>query len=152
MFVLHLDKNKSLVGKNSILTVPLLSPGWKKLPYVFFPLPVLLVIGMAFVNPEMESSDTSQLIYGFWAIGFGILNLSRERVEDEMIRSFRQQAFQTGFYWLIWGLAAMMLISYLRFDRVTSEMFTAYLVLFLLNAYIYGAFQYQKYMADREKS
>lgn len=137
--------------KNSILNVPLLSPGWKKLAYVFFPLPVLLVIGTAFVNPALDPNDSSQIIYGFWAIGFGILNLSREKVEDEMIRTFRQQAFQTGFYWLIWGLAAMMLVNYLRFDRITSEMFTAYLVLFLLNAYIYGAFQYQKYMADKEE-
>ena len=137
--------------KNSILNVPLLSPGWKKLAYVFFPLPVLLVIGMALVNPRLDPNDSSQIIYGFWAIGFGILNLSREKVEDEMIKTFRQQAFQTGFYWLIWGLAAMMLVNYLRFDRITSEMFTAYLVLFLLNAYIYGAFQYQKYMADKEE-
>ncbi|WP_026968354.1 hypothetical protein [Algoriphagus terrigena] len=137
--------------KNSILNVPLLSPGWKKLAYVFFPLPVLLVIGMAVVNPKLDPNESSQIIYGFWAIGFGILNLSREKVEDEMIKTFRQQAFQTGFYWLIWGLAAMMLVNYLRFDRITSEMFTAYLVLFLLNAYIYGAFQYQKYMADKEE-
>ncbi len=130
--------------------VPLLSPGWKKLAYVFFPLPVFLVIGMAFVNPKIDPNETTQIIYGFWAIGFGILNLSREKVEDEMIRSFRQQAFQTGFFWLIWGLAALMLVNYVRFDRITSEMFTAYLVLFLLNAYIYGAFQYQKYMANKE--
>ncbi|HSF55060.1 MAG TPA: hypothetical protein VLA71_15000 [Algoriphagus sp.] len=135
---------------NSILNVPLLSPGWKKLGYVFFPLPVFLVIGMAIVNPKTDPNDSAQIIYGFWAIGFGILNLSREKVEDEMIRSFRQQAFQTGFYWLIWGLAATMLINYLRFERITSEMFTAYLVLFLLNAYIYGAFQYQKYIANKD--
>lgn len=136
--------------KDSLLHVPLLSPGWKKLAYVFFPLPVFLVIGMAFVNPKIDPNETTQIIYGFWAIGFGILNLSREKVEDEMIRSFRQQAFQTGFFWLIWGLAALMLVNYVRFDRITSEMFTAYLVLFLLNAYIYGAFQYQKYMANKE--
>jgi len=29
-----------------------------------------------------------------------------------------------------------------------QEIFTAYLVLFLMNAYVYGAFQYQKYMAS----
>lgn len=137
---------------NSILNVPLLSPGWKKLAFVFFPLPVLLVIGMAFVDPQTEPNDAAQIIYGFWAIGFGILNLSREKVEDEMIRSFRQQAFQTGFFWLIWGLAALMLINYLRYRSIASEMFTAYLVLFLLNAYIYGAFQYQKYMSLKEES
>lgn len=140
------------MGKNSILNVPLLSPGWKKLAYVFFPLPVLLVIGMALVNPAIDPNETSQIIYGFWAIGFGILNLTREKVEDEMIKNFRQQAFQTGVYWLIWGLAALMLINFLSFDRVTSEIFTAYLVLFLLNAYIYGAFQYQKYMAEKDEN
>lgn len=145
-----MDKQTLLMESNSILNVPLLSPGWKKLGYVFFPLPVFLVIGMAIVNPKIDPNDSAQIIYGFWAIGFGILNLSREKVEDEMIRSFRQQAFQTGFYWLIWGLAATMLINYLRFERITSEMFTAYLVLFLLNAYIYGAFQYQKYIANKD--
>lgn len=138
--------------KNSILEVPLLHPNWKKLAYVFFPLPVFIVIGMAILNPKTDPNETTQIIYGFWAIGFMILNLTREKVEDEMIRNFRQQAFQTGFFWLIWGLAALMLINYLRFDRITSEIFTAYLVLFLLNAYIYGAFQYQKYMADKEEN
>jgi hypothetical protein len=136
--------------KNSILNVPLLSPNWKKLGYVFFPLPVLIVIGMALVNPKIDPNETTQIIYGFWAIGFGILNLSREKVEDEMIRNFRQQAFQTGSYWLIWGIAALMLINYLRFDRITSEIFSAYLVLFLLNVYIYAAFQYQKFLANKE--
>lgn len=136
----------------SILNVPLLPFGWKKLGYVFFPLPVLLVIGMAFANPQSDPNETSQIIYGFWAIGFGILNLSREKEEDEMIKSFRLQAYQTGFYWLIWGIAALMLINYLRFDRLTSELFTAYLVLFLLNGYIYGAFQYQKYMAYKDEN
>jgi cell division protein FtsW (lipid II flippase) len=138
--------------KNSIVNVPLLSPGWKKLAFVFFSLPVVVVIGMAFLNPEIDPNETTQIIYGFWAIGFGILNLTRENVEDEMIQKFRQQAFQTGFFWLIWGLGALMLINYLRFDRITSEIFTAYLVLFLLNMYIYAAFQYQKYIANKEEN
>lgn len=136
--------------KNSILNVPLLPPGWKKLAMVFFPLPVLLVIGIAMVYPDTNPDDAAQIIYGFWAIGFGILNLTREKVEDEMIREFRQQAFQTGFFWLIWGLGALMLINYIRYQTIASEMFTAYLVLFLLNGYIYAAFQYQKYLASKE--
>jgi hypothetical protein len=138
--------------KNSILNVRLLSPNWKKFGYVFFPLPVFIVIGMALINPKIDPNETTQIIYGFWAIGFGILNLSREKVEDEMIRNFRQQAFQTGSYWLIWGIVALMLINYLRFDRITSEIFSAYLVLFLLNAYIYAAFQYQKYLSNKEEN
>lgn len=136
--------------KKSILNVPLLSPGWKMLGYVFFPLPVFMVIGMTFVNPAIDPNDSAQVIYGFWAIGFGILNLTREKVEDEMIRSFRLQAFQTGFFWLIWGIGALMIINYLRFDQITSEMFTGYLIFFLLNCYIYGAFQYQKYLSNKE--
>ncbi|MBN3581802.1 hypothetical protein JYB64_05340 [Algoriphagus aestuarii] len=136
--------------EKSILHVPLLSPAWKKVAFLFFPLPVLLVIGMALVQMEISPDDSAQIIYGFWAIGFGILNLSREKEEDEMIKSFRLQAFQTGFYWLIWGLGALMMINYLRFGRITSEIFSAYLVLFLLNAYIYGAFQYQKYMCNKD--
>ncbi|MEB2785915.1 hypothetical protein [Algoriphagus persicinus] len=135
--------------EKSILHVPLLSPSWKKVAFVFFPLPVILVIGMAFVSMDMNSDDVAQIIYGFWAIGFGLLNLTREKNEDEMIKSFRLQAFQTGSYWLIWGIGALMLINYLRFDRITSEIFTAYLVLFLLNAYIYAAFQYQKYVSTK---
>ncbi|TDK41921.1 hypothetical protein [Algoriphagus formosus] len=134
----------------SFLTVPLLPTSWKKFAYLFFPLPILLVIGLAFSNPDTEPNEAAQIIYGFWAIGFGILNLTREKVEDEMIQSFRLQAFQTGFFWLIWGLGALMLINYLRFDRLTSEMFTAYLVLFLLNLYIYAAFQVQVYQSKKE--
>lgn len=138
--------------KNSILEVPLLHPGWKKLAYVFFPLPVFVVIGLAFIDPKIDPNDTIQIIYGFWAMAFMILNLTREKVEDEMVRQFRQQAFQTGFYWLIWGIPTLMLINYWRFERFTSEIFTAYLVLFLLNAYIYGAFQYQKYLVNKEEN
>lgn len=133
----------------SILNVPLLPFGWKWLAFVFFLLPVLLVIGLSFAYPDFDPNETAQLIYGFWAIGFGILNLTREKVEDEMVKSFRLQAFQTGFYWLIWGIAALMMVNYLRYGRLTSEIFSAYLVLFLLNAYVYAAFQYQKYMASK---
>ncbi len=105
---------------------------------------------MAFTQMNISSDESAQVIYGCWAIGFGLLNLSREKDEDEIIKSFRLQAFQTGSYWLIWGVGALMLINYLRFDRITSEIFTTYLVLFLLNAYIYAAFQYQKFMANKE--
>ncbi|MBA4301605.1 hypothetical protein SAMN03080617_00818 [Algoriphagus alkaliphilus] len=138
--------------KNSILEVPLLHPNWKKLAYVFFPLPVFIVIGIAILNPKTDPNETIQIIYGSWALAFMILNLTREKVEDEMVRTFRQQAFQTGFYWLIWGLPVLMIINYWRFDRFTSEIFTAYLVLFLLNAYIHGAFKYQKYIANKEEN
>ncbi|WP_339865623.1 hypothetical protein [uncultured Algoriphagus sp.] len=136
--------------EKSILHVPLLSPVWKKVAFMFFPLPVILVIGMAITKMDISPDESAQVIYGCWAIGFGLLNLSREKDEDEMIKSFRLQAFQTGSYWLIWGISALMLTNYLRFDSINSEIFTAYLVLFLLNAYIYAAFQYQKFMASKD--
>jgi hypothetical protein len=136
--------------EKSILTVPLLSPVWKKVAFLFFPLPVILVIGMAIAQMEIDPNQGAEIIYGFWAIGFAMLNLTKEKDEDEMIKSFRLQAFQTGFYWLIWGLGAIMLINYYRFGNISSEIFSAYLVLFLLNAYIYEAFQYQKYMAAKD--
>ena len=147
---IQLSRKFNHMKEKSILHVPLLSPAWKKVAYVFFPLPVLLVIGMAFSQMDISPNESAQVIYGCWAIAFGLLNLSREKEEDEMIKSFRLQAFQTGSYWLIWGVAALMLINYLRFDRITSEIFTAYLVLFLLNAYVYAAFQYQKFMATKD--
>jgi hypothetical protein len=137
------------MNNKSFLYVPLLPTIWKKIAYVIFPLPVLMVIGLAFSNPTMDPNEAAQILYAFWAIGFGILILTREKIEDEMIQRFRLQAFQTGFFWLIWGLGALMLINYLRFDRLTSEMFTPYLVLFLLNLYIYAAFQVQVYQSKR---
>jgi hypothetical protein len=136
--------------EKSILTVPLLSPAWKKVAFLFFPLPVILVIGMAIAQMEIDPNQGAEIIYGFWAIGFAMLNLTKEKDEDEMIKSFRLQAFQTGSYWMIWGLGAIMLINYYIFENISSEMFSAYLVLFLLNGYIYGAFQYQKYMASKD--
>jgi hypothetical protein len=136
--------------EKSILTVPLLSPAWKKVAFLFFPLPVILVIGMAIAQIEINPNQGAEIIYSFWAIGFAMLNLTKEKDEDEMIKSFRLQSFQTGFYWMIWGLGAIMLINYYRFKNISSEMFSAYLVLFLLNGYIYGAFQYQKYMASKD--
>lgn len=49
----------------SILNVPLLWYGWKWLAFVFFALPVLLVIGLVFVFPDFDPDETAQLIDGF---------------------------------------------------------------------------------------
>lgn len=136
--------------EKSILIVPVLSPAWKKVAFLFFPLPVVLVIGMAISQMEISADQGAEILYGFWAIGFAMLNLTKEKEEDEMIKSFRLQAFQTGFYWLIWGLGVIIPVNYYRFGNINSEFFSAYLVLFLLNGYIYGAFQYQKYMASKD--
>lgn len=81
----------------SILNMPLLPFGWKRLAFVFFPLPVLLVIGLAFAYPDFDPNETAQLIYGFWAIGFGILNLTREKVEDEMVNHSVSRHFKPAF-------------------------------------------------------
>lgn len=136
---------------DSLFIVPLFGPAWKRIALIFFPLPVLLVIGLGISNPEFDPNDVAQIIYGFWAIAFAILNLTREKVEDEMIQMMRLKAFQTGFFWLIWGMGALMLINYVRFERFTSEMFTAYLILFLLNVYIYAAFRLQLYLTKNDK-
>lgn len=136
--------------KRNILHVPLLSPIWKKIALVFFPLPILLLVGLAFSNSSVDSLDGVQLMFGFWAIGFGILNLSEEKNEDEMIKSFRLQAYQTGFFWLIWGLAVLMIISYFGTGGFDSNFLTVFSVMFLLNMYVYSAFQYQKYMSNKD--
>lgn len=136
---------------DSLFIVPLFGPAWKRIALIFFPLPVLLVIGLGISNPEFDPNDVAQIIYGFWAMAFAILNLTREKVEDEMIQMMRLKAFQTGFFWLIWGMGALMLINYVRFERFTSEMFTAYLILFLLNVYIYAAFRLQLYLTKNDK-
>ena len=136
---------------DSLFIVPLFGPAWKRIALIFFLLPVLLVIGLGISNPEFDPNDVAQIIYGFWAIAFAILNLTREKVEDEMIQMMRLKAFQTGFFGLIWGMGALMLINYVRFERFTSEMFTAYLILFLLNVYIYAAFRLQLYLTKNDK-
>jgi hypothetical protein len=67
------------VKANSILTVPILSPAWKKFAFVFFLLPVILVIGMALVRMCISPDQWAEIIYGFWAIGFVMLNLIKEK-------------------------------------------------------------------------
>ncbi|WPR76842.1 hypothetical protein [Algoriphagus sp. NG3] len=136
--------------KRSILHVPLLSPVWKKVAYLFFILPIVLIIAIVYYKPDLEFKDPSQIHLGFWAIGFGILNLTKETDEDEMIKSFRLQAFQTGFFWMIWGLSALMIVSYIGSGGFSTNLLSVFSVLFLLNAYIYAAFQYQKYMAKKD--
>tara|TARA_R110002020_G_scaffold325024_3_gene540620 strand:+ start:1046 stop:1255 length:210 start_codon:yes stop_codon:yes gene_type:complete len=66
--------------EKSILHVPLLSPGWKKVGNAFLPFLILLAIGLTFSGIELESGDPSQILFGFWAIGFGILNLTKEKM------------------------------------------------------------------------
>lgn len=97
----------------------------------------------------MSPDEAGNIVYALWAVSFGILNLTKESEEDEMIQRFRLQAFQTGFYWLIWGLLASVVINVWRYGSINADYFTAYLVLFLLNAYIFAAFRYQIYQANQ---
>lgn len=97
----------------------------------------------------MNPDEAGNIVYALWALSFGILNLTKEQEEDEMIQRFRLQAFQTGFYWLIWGLLASAVINVWRYRSINADYFTAYLVLFLLNAYNFAAFRYQFYQANQ---
>lgn len=135
--------------KSSLIQVPLFSPGWKKIAYALFPVAVVLVIVMAILRVDISPDEGGNIIYGLWAVAFGILNLTKQDEEDEMIQSLRLQAFQTGFYWLIWGLLATAVINLWRYGSVNADYFTAYLVLFLLNAYIFAAFKYQVYQSNK---
>lgn len=135
---------------SSLIQVPLFSSGWKKVAYVLFPFAVVLVILMAILRVDISPDEAGNIIYAIWAVAFAILNLTKQSEEDEMIQNFRLQAFQTGFYWLIWGLAASVVINLWRYGSINADYFTAYLVLFLLNAYIFAAFKYQVYQANKD--
>ncbi len=135
------------MNDDSVLKVPMFSPKWKKLALSIFPLTVILGISLGILKDTFTPDHLGQLIYAGWALGFIILNLCKEPEEDEMIKSFRLQAFQTGFYWTIWGLMAIVIISFWQTGSLDSEWFSPYLVLFLLNVYIYAAFRYQLYLS-----
>ncbi|MDN3203553.1 hypothetical protein [Algoriphagus sediminis] len=133
--------------EESILKVPMFSPWWKKLALSIFPITVVLGIALGVIMENFTPDNLGQFIYAGWALGFIILNLCKEEEEDEMIKSFRLQSFQTGFYWTIWGLLAIVLISFFTNGGLDSEWFSPYLVLFLLNLYVYAAFRYQLYQS-----
>lgn len=135
--------------KDNLIYVPLIAPFWKKVAYLLFPLAVVLVLGLAALKVDISPEDAGNVIYAIWAIAFVILNLSKEREEDEMIQTLRLQAFQTGFYWLIWGIVVIMGINLWQYGTVDTALFSPYLVLFLLNAYIFAAFKYQLYQANK---
>lgn len=134
----------------SLLHVPMLDRRWRKLAFLFFPVSVLLVIAMAILRTGIDPDQAAEIIYLGWACGLTLLNLSKEKVEDEMIKTFRLQAFQTGFFWLICGLIAILVINYFRFGNFVPEMFSAGLVLFLLNLYVFAAFEYQKWRSNEQ--
>jgi hypothetical protein len=141
------------------LYVPMLERKWSKLAYFFFPFPVFLVIILkilqlsGILSLEISGNEVAEIMYSFWAIGFIILILTKEKEEDEMIKMFRLQAFQTGFYWLMWGLGVLILIHFLGktdFTSLSGPPISASLVMFLLSAYVFVAFKYQIWKAAKE--
>ncbi|MCR9014049.1 hypothetical protein [Aquiflexum gelatinilyticum] len=135
---------------DDLLYVPMLERKWRPLSFLFFPLPVVIVIVLALLQVGLSPDNAAEIIYGSWAVGFTLLNLTKEKIEDEMVKTFRLQAFQTGFFWLMCGLVAIMVVNYLRFEDIRQEIFSAPLVLFLLNGYVFAAFEYQKWKASKE--
>lgn len=133
---------------DDLMYVPMLERKWRPLSFLFFPLPVVIVIVMALLRLGLSPENAAEIIYASWAVGFTILNLTKEKIEDEMVKTFRLQAFQTGFFWLMCGLVAIMVVNYLRFGEFKQEMLSAPLVLFLLNAYVFAAFEYQKWRSN----
>lgn len=134
---------------DDLMYVPMLERKWRPLSFLFFPLPVVIVIVLALLQVGLSPDNAAEIIYGFWAVGFTLLNLTKEKIEDEMVKTFRLQAFQTGFFWLMCGLVAIMVVNYLRFGEFRQEIFSAPLVLFLLNAYVFVAFEYQKWRSNQ---
>jgi hypothetical protein len=133
---------------DDLMYVPMLERKWRPLSFLFFPLPVVIVIVLALLRVGLSPENAAEIIYASWAVGFTILNLTKEKIEDEMVKTFRLQAFQTGFFWLMCGLVAIMVVNYLRFGEFKQEMLSAPLVLFLLNAYVFAAFEYQKWRSN----
>lgn len=132
-----------------IVNVPLLSRRWRPVGYAFFPLPILILFGSLFINIDL-TDYVLDIGYGCWAAGFLILNLTREKIEDEMVKDFRLKAYQTGFFWLLSGMSAIMVFKLVSsFWGASGIPISAASILFLLNTYIFLAFQYQKYNASK---
>lgn len=133
-----------------IIDVPLLNRKWLPVGYAFFPLPIFILIGSVFINLDL-TDYVLDIGYGCWAAGFLILNLTKEKIEDEMIKIFRLQAYHTGFFWLLSGMTAIVAIKFASsFWGASGIPISATSILFLLNAYIFFAFQYQKYIAAKD--
>jgi len=94
---------------NSILTVPLLSPAWKKVAFVFLPLPVNSSDrdGISSDGPLLQMNLLN--IYGCGRMGLRMQNLTKGKKKKMRFdpNPFRLQASpKTGFYWLdlgTWG-------------------------------------------------
>lgn len=138
--------------KDKILHVPLLNKKWKIFAYFLFPAPILAIVILSLLEVKLKGDAVTDLIYSFWAMGAIILILTKENKEDEMLKHFRLQAFQTGFYWLVWGLGSLIVVHVL--GNFTSEVLSgpkisAPLVMFLLSSYVLGALKYQIWKSNQ---
>jgi hypothetical protein len=143
---------------DNLLNVPKLERKWRPLAFFFFPLPVVLVIVLKVlqlsgnIDLGISGNEVAEIIYSFWAIGFIILILTKEKEEDEMMNVFRLQAFQTGFYWLMWGLGVLIVIHFLGkadISHLSGPPISGSLVMFLLSFYVFAAFEYQKWRSNQ---
>lgn len=136
-----------------VTSVPLLGRSWKFIGLAFFVFPVFFTLGSSMLGWQFLNLNVLDMVYSSWALGLFLLNLTREKVEDEMIKSIRLQAFQAGSYWLISGLSFIVLFDLIGelLLGVNGIQLSAGLVLFLLNAYIFVAFQYNKWKLSDPK-
>lgn len=153
-------KNNFTAKKNeNIIKVPLFGTAWKKVAYLFFPLPILLIV-LLVISDIISTGEVSihgdmvaDVWYACWAIGLIILINTKEKEEDEMINTIRLQSFQTGFFWLMWGLGAIILIHFIGnfgIHLISGPPISAALVMFLLSGYIYAAFRYQLWKVSKQ--
>ncbi|MCH7411668.1 hypothetical protein MM239_19940 [Belliella sp. DSM 111904] len=138
--------------RDKILEIPVLKRGWKYVAYLFYPLPFLLPFVIHWLGIEWKIKELLEFTYSSWAIASTILILSAHDREDEMIEQFRLRAFQMGFYWLIWGLGAIMLVHFISNISVGfpfGPTVSAPSVLFMQSTYALLALKYQIWKSNR---
>jgi len=127
------------------LKYPSLERKWKWLGYLLFPFPFILILIMIIFSLEFAQESIADLFYLSWAVGFGILNFTKEKQEDEMIEQLRLKSFAMGVYYLIWGLSIIGIFQFLKFGSVFTDYMSAYLAFWLLNTYIFLSFKFYKW-------
>lgn len=127
------------------LKYPLLERKWRWIAITFFPLPIIILLLILLIAIDFPQESVADLFYLCWAIGFGFLNFTKEKQEDEMIEQLRLKSFAMGVYYLIWGLAISGIFQFFRFGSLFTDYMSAYLAIWLLNTYIFLSFQFYKW-------
>jgi hypothetical protein len=123
----------------------LLERKWKWLAISLFPLPFVILL-LAFLIPyDFPQESVVDLFYLCWAIGFGLLNFTKQKEEDEMIEQLRAKSFFMGVYYLIWGLAVLGIYQFIRSGSLFTDFMSPYSAICLLNIYIFISFKYYKW-------